>query len=238
MSGADRYVAFYRSLPQDCGYLPGRQAVNAVMDPTVVPDIRLYSRLVELGFRRSGPRIYRPTCPGCSACIALRLPVRDFRPSRSQRRMWQRHAGLTVIEREPAFRQEHYELYRRYLQARHPDGGMDDSRPDDYLAFLVAEGVETRFIEFSDEGRCLAVAIVDVLSSGLSAVYTFYEPELPGGGLGVYSVLWQIEATRRRGLDWLYLGYWIEDCRKMNYKNQYRPYELFIGGRWRPFAGS
>lgn len=236
MSGADRYIAFYRSLPQECGYLPGREAVNAVMDPAVVPDIRLYSRLVELGFRRSGTRIYRPTCPTCSACIALRLPVRDFRPSRSQRRTWQQHSGLTVVEREPKFRQQHYELYRRYLRARHPAGGMDDSRPEDYLSFLVADGVDTRFIEFSDAGRCLAVAVVDVLTNGLSAVYTFYEPDLPGSGLGVYAVMWQIEETRRRGFDWLYLGYWVEDCRKMNYKSQYRPYELFIGGRWRSFT--
>lgn len=235
MSGADRYIAFYRSLPQECGYLPGRQAVNAVMDPTVVPDRALYSRLVELGFRRSGPRIYRPACPDCMACIALRIPVASFRPSRIQRRVWRRHAGLTVLDREPEFREEHYALYRRYLRARHPFGGMDEASPEEYFSFLVCKGIETRLIEFSEQGRCLAVAAVDVLQNGLSAVYTFYEPELQGGSLGAYAVLWEIEAARRIGADWLYLGYWIEECRKMSYKNQYRPCELLINGRWRLF---
>lgn len=237
MAGRDNHVVFYRSLPQECGYLPGLQAINAVMDPMVVPDRALYSRLVDLGFRRSGPRIYRPACGSCTACIALRIPVASFRPNRSQRRVRRQHAGLRVIERDPVFRQEHYELYRRYLEARHPGGGMDETGPEDYLSFLACEGVDTRFFEFGADGRCLVVAVVDVLANGLSAVYTFYEPELPGSSLGAYAVLWQIEAARRMGVDWLYLGYWVEACRKMNYKIRYQPCELFIDGRWRPFEG-
>lgn len=237
MAGRDRYIVFYRSLPQDCGYLPGREAVNAVMDPTVAPDRVLYSRLVGLGFRRSGPRIYRPACNGCKACLALRVPVASFRPDRSQRRVSRLHADLSVTERDPVFRQEHYELYRRYLRARHPGGGMDDTDPQDYLSFLVCAGIDTRFFEFSADGRCLIVAVVDVLANGLSAVYTFYEPDLPGSSLGAYAVLWQIEAARRMGLDWLYLGYWIEECRKMSYKIRYQPCELFVDGSWRSCDG-
>jgi arginine-tRNA-protein transferase len=206
MSAGDRYIAFYRSMPQECGYLPGRQAVNAVMDPAVIPDIRLYSQLVELGFRRSGVRIYRPNCPGCAQCLALRLAVRDFTPNRSQRRTWKRFSGMTVIERGAEFRAEHYTLYLRYLQSRHPAAGMDDARPEDYLSFLIADGVQTRFIEFSTEGRCLAIAVVDVLTNGMSAVYTFFDPDLPSSGLGVYAVMWQIEAARSRGARLAVLG--------------------------------
>lgn len=232
MSNRQRQIVFYRSVPQQCGYLPRRNAINAVMDPEIVPDTMLYTRLIELGFRRSGSRIYRPNCPGCSACMALRVPVQAFRPDRSQRRAWRRHAHWEVHERAPEFREEHYALYRRYLASRHPDGGMEESGPEDYLAFLLCKGVETHFIEFREAGQCVAVAVTDALVNGLSAVYTFYDPELEGSP-GVHAVLWQIEAARRRGLQWLYLGYWIAECRKMSYKVRYRPCEVFVDGVWR-----
>lgn len=231
MSHSQRQILFFRSLPQDCGYLPRREAVNAVMDPEIEPDPVLYSRLVGLGFRRSGARIYRPSCPGCNACKALRVPASAFQADRSQRRAWRQHRHWTVEEKPPEFREEHYLLYRRYLETRHPEGGMDDPDPEDYLSFLVCEGIDTRFVEFRENGRCVAVAVTDVLVDGLSAVYTFYDPDI-GGCPGVYAILWQIEMARRLKLDWLYLGYWIEECRKMNYKVRYRPYELFIDGVW------
>ncbi|MDX9740865.1 MAG: arginyltransferase [Gammaproteobacteria bacterium] len=231
MSNNQRQVVFFRSLPQECGYLPRRETVNAVLDPEIMPDPALYSRLVGLGFRRSGSRIYRPNCPGCSACRALRVPVSAFRADRSQRRTWRRHQHWTVEERAPEFHDEHYQLYRRYLGSRHPEGGMDDPGPEDYLSFLVCEGIDTRFVEFREGGRCVAVAVTDVLVNGLSAVYTFYDPEIEGGP-GVFAVLSQIEMARRLNLEWLYLGYWIEECRKMSYKIRYRPCELFVDGSW------
>lgn len=229
------YLAFYRTLPHECGYLPYRQTVNAVVDPALPLNTDLYSRLAELGFRRSGARLYRPACPSCSACIALRIPVAEFRPNRAQRRIWRHDSDLVVDERPAIFRKDHFELYQRYLRARHPFGGMDDPRPEDYLSFLSCAGIETRFYDFRLEGRCIAVAVVDVLSNGLSGVYTFFDPDFTPRSLGVYAVLWEIEAARRLGLQWLYLGYWIEECRKMRYKNQYRPHELFMSGRWHRF---
>ena len=230
------YLAFYRTLPHECGYLPHRQTVNAVVDPALPLNTDLYSRLAELGFRRSGARLYRPACPSCSACIALRIPVAQFQPSRTQRRVWKKDGDLTIEERPAAFRDDHFELYRRYLRSRHPFGGMDDPRPDDYLSFLACPGIDTRFYDIRLAGRCIAVAVADVLSNGLSAVYTFYDPELDERSLGVYAILQQIEISRRLGLPWLYLGYWIEECRKMSYKNLYRPHELFMGGHWHRFG--
>lgn len=232
MTKPGQQVNFYQSVPQRCGYLPGRRAVNIVMDPAITPDGSLYTRLVELGFRRSGSRVYRPGCPGCSACIPLRIPVARFVADRSQRRAWRRHAHWVAHERPAAFDEEHYRLYCRYLEARHPDGGMAAPTPEDYLSFLAAPGVETRFIEFREEGRCVAVAATDVLESGLSAIYTFFEPALPGSP-GVYAILWQVRLARALGLDWLYLGYWIGGCRKMRYKIRYRPCELLVDGTWR-----
>lgn len=232
MSRAWHHVAFYRSLPHDCGYLPGRQAVNAVLDPAVTPDAGLYRRLVERGFRRSGARIYRPICPACNACVALRIPVGEFRPSRMQRRVWRRNADLEVRERDAQFRDEHYALYTRYLRARHPAGGMEESSAEDYHAFLVSRGIDTRFIEFRAAGRCVAVAVVDVLEGALSAVYTFFDPDHGPRSLGTHAVLWEIETARQLGCQWLYLGYWIEECRKMRYKDQYRPCEVYRDGSW------
>jgi arginine-tRNA-protein transferase len=231
----DGAVAFFLTTAHDCGYLPDRQAVNVVVDPGLPVGTSLYSQLAALGFRRSGSRVYRPACTGCAACIPLRIPVAAFHPNRIQRRAQARNGDLTVCERPPEFDAEHYDLYCRYITGRHPNGGMDDTTPAGYLAFITGAGIDTRLIEFRQAGRCVAVAVVDVLADGLSAVYTFFEHALPRRSLGVYAILWQIEAVRRMGKKWLYLGYWIEDCRKMSYKVAYRPYELLLEGRWRRF---
>lgn len=232
---SDTAVAFFLTVPHPCGYLSGRQSVNVVVDPSRPVGTPLYSRLAALGFRRSGERVYRPACPACTACVPLRVPVAEFRPGRSQRRILARNGDLTVRERPPGFDAEHYALYARYLAGRHAGGGMDETTPEGYLAFLAAPGIETRLVEFLHAGRCVAVAVTDVLADGLSAVYTFFDLAEVRRSLGVYAVLWQIEAARRQGRRWLYLGYWIEECRKMSYKTAYRPHERLLDGRWRRF---
>ncbi len=226
------YIHFYRTLPHNCGYLPGRRASNAVVDPELNMEPWLYTRLAEIGFRRSGPRVYRPACPGCSACIPLRIPVADFAPNRAQRRVRNMNRDLVVHERAAAFDPEHFALYCRYLTVRHADSDMEAMREDDYLEFLTCRGIETRFIDFRLDGRCVAVAVADVLTNALSAVYTFFDPALARRGLGVNAILREIDIARGLGKEWLYLGYWIEDCRKMRYKNDYRPNEVFVDGRW------
>jgi arginine-tRNA-protein transferase len=135
------------------------------------------------------------------------------------------------------FDQEHFDLYRRYTRLRHPGGGMDTDEPAQYRGFLISPWADTRFVEFRKEGRLLAVAVTDVMNQGLSAVYTFFDPDEPRRSLGVYAVLWQIDYARREGLPWVYLGYWIAETAKMSYKTRYRPLEAYLGGEWRRLGG-
>lgn len=209
-------------------------AVSVYADPQVPPDTTLYSFLVDRGFRRSGALLYRPHCPGCNACVPIRIPVSQFHPNRCQRRALSRNRDLTVHRAPPAFKDEHFSLYRRYLALRHLGGGMDDPRREDYMNFLTCSGLDTGFYEFREKGTLLAVSVVDHLITGLSAVYTFYEPAAEARSLGTFSILWQIAETQRRQLPWLYLGYWIPECRKMSYKSRFRPFEMYRNGHWRP----
>lgn len=225
-------IRIFHTVPHVCGYLPDRRAINAVVDPALALDTRLYSRLAALGFRRSGSRVYRPACQACDACVPLRIPVAEFRPDRSQRRTWRHNRDVTVSITEPGFIAEHFALYSHYLTTRHADGGMGVSQAEDYLAFLVCDGIETRFLDFRLDGRCVALAVVDVLEDALSAVYTFFEPALARRSPGVLAILHEIELARQLGKDWLYLGYWIGECRKMRYKSRYLPHELLVDGRW------
>lgn len=223
----------YFSREHACHYLPGRRARIAVVDPAERPTTRGYSTLSARGFRRSGHYLYRPACDGCDACRSLRVPVARFTPDRSQRRTLKRNADLRVRTLAPEFNAEHYRLFTRYLQSRHRDGGMDGTDPDAYIGFLEGGWTDTAFHEFRDGGRLLAVAVTDRLADGLSAVYTFYEPDESRRSLGNYAILWQIGAARQVGLRWLYLGYWIGESDKMNYKSRFRPHEILIDGGWR-----
>ena len=231
-------LAFYASPPHDCGYLPERSAVTLFADPKAAMDPTIYSALAEQGFRRSGSHVYRPHCPQCQACIAARLPVADFTPNRTQRRTFNPAAAeppLSTHSIGAEFRAEHFALYQKYIATRHAGGGMDDSNPERYLEFLTCDWAQTEFVEFRQRQRLVAVAVTDVLSHGLSSVYTFFDPELANLSLGRYALLWQIAETRRRGLPWLFLGYWIGHCQKMAYKQEYRPIELLLDGHWHRF---
>lgn len=226
-----RSLRLLLSAEHNCSYLPGRPARHLVADPLVV-DNQVYSQLATLGFRRSGDHVYRPHCRGCKACLSLRIPVRDFQPNRSQRRTWNRNRDLQVRCLKPVFDFEHYQLFSRYLQARHPGGGMDDSSPESYLSFITAGWSDTLLYEFRRGDRLLAVAIVDRLDNGLSAVYTFFDPTETARGLGTYAILWQLADARRQELEWVYLGYWVQECHKMAYKANFRPHQVFVGGGW------
>lgn len=225
-------LGFFTTPPHDCGYLDDRRAVTLFVDPRMRPDVATYTLLSEHGFRRSGSHIYRPKCPTCTACIPIRVPVAAFRPRRQQRRNLRMNADLTLQARDAAFDAEHFALYERYIAARHTGGGMENPDPDTYLDFLTANWATTTFYEFRCGQRLLAVAVVDELDDGLSAVYTFYDPAESRRSLGRFAVLKQIELARDRGLRWLYLGYWIGACRKMAYKTEYRPHEMFLSGAW------
>lgn len=239
MSVNQRKPDLYLSMPHPCSYLPGRMSTIMFVDPQSRIDNALYANFVQHGFRRSSELVYRPYCQTCNACVPVRVPVNEFKLNRAQKRVWRRNRDVIVQARPPVFDPEHFALYQRYQAARHPGSSMDDPDPERYLNFFFSRQVETVFYELrltavpgAESGRLLGVAVVDVLRNGLSAMYTFFEPEVPARSLGVYMILWQIAEARRLGFSWLYLGYWIEECPKMAYKIRYQPLEALEKGAW------
>ncbi len=225
-------VPLLMTVPHPCSYLEGEQAQTAFVNPSFELNTAIYSQLIAHGFRRSGNDVYRPQCAQCSQCVPVRLPVAQFKPSRNQKRCLQKNRQTTAIIKPAVFEHAHYDLYLRYQNQRHIEGGMANSSPDEYIKFLSSSWCDTQFVEFFYAGELAAVAIVDRFYNALSAVYTFFDPKFSRNSLGVYAVLWQIQYAQEQGLDWLYLGFWIADCQKMNYKDQYQPLQGFINQRW------
>ncbi|OIR19655.1 putative arginyl-tRNA--protein transferase [mine drainage metagenome] len=222
----------YLTAPYPCSYLDGLEARSQVATPSFLISTPVYSELVRHGFRRSGTFTYRPRCDTCRQCVPVRVAVDEFKPTRSQRRSHKQHNNLNVTLHALKDKAEYFELYRRYQEARHRDGGMDDDSPEQYRNFLLQSHVDTMLVEFREGTVLRMVSVVDVLQDGLSAVYTFYDPDVAHSSYGTFNVLWQIELCRKLQLPFLYLGYWIADSRKMAYKANFQPLYGLYDGTW------
>jgi len=235
LTGNINTLTLFTSQAHECSYLPHRLAVSLFADPNVKMSMAVYNYLVEYGFRRSGENVYAPSCPNCAECKPIRIPAATFVANRVQRRILKRNQGIQVTCMPAEFNNEHYELYQHYMSTRHAGSSMENPSKTSYMAFLSSAWSDTYFYEFRDNNNLVAITVADKLKHGLSAVYTFFDPKYHRLSPGSYAILWLIEEAYSLQLNWLYLGYWIEGCKKMQYKAQYQPAELFRNNQWTPF---
>jgi|TARA_B110001469_G_scaffold113794_1_gene117370 arginyl-tRNA--protein-N-Asp/Glu arginylyltransferase len=195
-------------------------------------------QLTDLGFRRSGEHIYRPWCESCGECKSVRVPLDLFHVSKSQKRVLKRNEDLEVSFEMPSSTEEIYNLYANYINQRHSDGDMYPPSLEQFKSFLCQgpAASNTRFICFRLEQKLLAVAVIDMLPKGLSAIYTFFDPAYDVRSLGRLAVLWQIRWAQSQAMDFVYLGYWIKACQKMAYKAEYQPLQVFEDLVWQPLT--
>lgn len=231
-----RFFLGTRALP--CPYIPGRIERKVVTDLAIPNAGDLYERLSRAGFRRSHSLAYRPACPGCEACVPVRVRIGDFRWTRSFRRLVGRNADLTIDDMTAHATMEQYRLFTRYQRSRHAGGEMATMGFRDYRAMVEDSPLNTRIVEFRDPSEALvAVMLADRQEDALSAVYSFYDPALERRSLGTHMVLWMIQQARRENRPYVYLGYWIENSAKMAYKARFRPLEGLGRDGWRVIAG-
>jgi len=231
-------LQFYATTPYTCGYLDGLLAQSLIAAPHHLIDAQTYSGLIQLGFRRSGKFAYRPHCEHCNACVAVRLPVEQFKPNRSQRRAWKQHQELTAAILPLEFREDHLRLYGAYQIERHNGIGLDQEMVDQYRNFLIQSNVDSRLVEFRQNSVLKMVSVVDLVADGLSAVYTFYDPSDRHASYGTYNVLWLVDWCRQLELPHVYLGYWIAQSPKMAYKQNFQPQQGLINGEWKQMDGA
>ena len=234
---------FYLTAPSPCPYLPGREERKVFTHLVGERAPELNDLLTHGGFRRSQSIAYRPACETCRACVSVRVVVEDFRPTRSMRRVAERNGDLVAEMRVPVPTSEQYSVFRSYLDSRHRDGGMADMTVLDYAMMVEDSHVDTRIVEFRrrgpdsritgrGNGPLLGVALTDVLSDGLSMVYSFFDPDAGARSLGTFIILDHISRARRLGLPYVYLGYWVKGSKKMDYKGRFLPQERLTGDGW------
>ncbi|OIQ93127.1 putative arginyl-tRNA--protein transferase [mine drainage metagenome] len=226
---------FFTTAPLPCPYLAGRMERKIVTELSGPDAESLHETLSRAGFRRSHSIAYTPACQGCSACIAVRIVVKDFEPNRTMRKILRRNAGLEARFTAPHASAEQYRLFARYQESRHSGGDMALMGFYDYRSMVEDSPIQTFVVEFRDNSGMLRAAVLtDRMDDGLSAVYSFYEPTMSEDSLGTYMVLWLVEEARRQNLPYVYLGYWVRDSGKMAYKIRFSPLEAYGPGGWAP----
>ena len=236
MNTMQNQIRLFETVEGECPYLEGKQNASVFIDPEYPIDDELFSLLSRSGFRRSGEMLYAPKCPSCQACVSVRIPVQQFQFSRSQRRIWNKNSDLSVTIEDVCFKPEHFELYLNYQRARHSDSSMCDDDPEKYQEFIDSSFSRSKFVCFYHQERLIGISVVDQFKGGLSAVYTFFDPQESKRSLGTYSILYLIKLAQMKAIPYLYLGYWIEDSPKMAYKINFRPLEGYSNRRWHPLA--
>ncbi len=227
-----RHLQLYITAESPCSYFDDRMSSNLVPDPQLHLNMPIYNQLIRHGFRRSGSHCYRPHCNHCQSCVACRLHVDAFISSRSQRRCLKNNIDLTMKVVGADFTEEYFTLYQHYLNSRHVDGSMAHPVEDDFRQFLFCDWCDTQFLEFRQNDKLVAVAVTDIVSNGVSAVYSFFDPGLQNRSLGTYCILKQIEYAKAQQRDYVYLGYWIDGHEKMHYKKNFKPLQLYIDEQW------
>jgi len=223
---------FYLTIEHSCAYYADRICQNVVPDPNIDMDADVYDHLAIIGFRRSGDHVYRPHCPDCQDCVPCRIKVATFKPSRNQRRCLKNNSQVVCTQVEARFTDEYYDLYKKYLNQRHADGDMKDPSKDDFKNFLVCDWSQSHFLEFRENNQLLAVAVIDKVANGFSAVYTFFDPNFSDRSLGTFAILQEIKHCQDNRLPYLYLGYWLKDHPKMLYKAKFGSFEMFQNNHW------
>jgi arginine-tRNA-protein transferase len=230
---------FYVTAPQPCPYLEGR--LERKLFTALQGDYasKLNDALSKQGFRRSQNVLYRPSCAECSACLSARIRVADFVPTKSQRRTMRRNGSLVRESTSPWASEDQYELFRKYLDSRHADGGMADMDIFEFAAMVEETPIRSRVVEYTRPGKgrtrgdLAAVCLTDVLDDGLSMVYSFYDPDFHRDSLGTYVILDHIKIAKEAGLPYVYLGYWVPGSAKMSYKARFSSVEIYVDGNWR-----
>jgi arginine-tRNA-protein transferase len=227
-------LEFYVTPEHTCPYLEEQQSKTLFMSREIEPNDRLYDSLINNGFRRSGDHIYRPHCADCKACISIRIACEDFSPSKQQKRCAKKGTRFSQSIQPACFDQLHYGLFERYINSRHTDGDMYPTSEKQYKDFILCDWLNTQFLDLLEPttGDLIGCLVFDELKSGTSAIYSFFDPDYSKFSPGRLLVLNLISLTKQKQLEYVYLGYWIKNCRKMSYKGEYRPIECFTNDHW------
>lgn len=232
MSTAHNPIKLFETVIDECPYLDDQQSASILVDPDHQIDSHLFALLSRSGFRRSGEMLYAPKCPTCNACISVRIPASDFKPSRSQKRVWKKNLDVSVTIEPVRFEQSHFDLYLRYQKARHPESTMCDDDPHKYVSFIESRFSKSRFLCLYLEQQLIGISVLDQFEGGISAVYTFFDPDHSDRSLGTFAIMYMLKMARNHNVPYVYLGYWIERSDKMRYKSKFKPLQGYVDKRW------